>query len=46
MLCLIDVCVILELNLCSDLVSNHNPSCEDADLWVEGQSLGVIGVND
>lgn len=20
--------------------------CEDADLWVEGQSLGVIGVDD
>lgn len=39
-------CVILELNLCIDFTVNHNFfGREGADLWVEGQSLGVIGVN-
>lgn len=38
-------CVILELNLCLDFTVNHNFGREGADLWVEGQSLWVIGVN-
>lgn len=37
---------VSELNLCDDLTVNHKFGREGADLWVEGQSLGVIGVDD
>lgn len=32
--------------VCLGFVSRLYSSSEDADLWVEGQSFGVIGVND
>lgn len=36
----------LQMCVSCDLISKHNFSSADADLWVEGKRLGVIGVND